>query len=366
MWRCTASWPPTSPPPTWRGVIPGATAEDWAAGLATLIFQVVGTMCLLACRGCGAKGVVVTGAIADTRALAGELCPLCRGVRARLLCARAQRLLDRDRNGPLCEVRQVNLTSPAEIKALLERHGFRFSKALGQNFLIEPSVPKRIAEASGADENTLALEVGPGVGCLTSELAQRAGKVVAIELDSALRGILSETLGGYDNIEIIWGDAARLDLAGIVRSRAAGLRPMVCANLPYSVTSPLLAAFIEARCFERITVMIQREVALRLAAAPGSGDYGAFTVFVNWHCEVKKLFDVPPRVLHAAAESDQQRRRAHAPRRAALCGQGRKAHVPLRAGGLLPAAQDALQRADKRSRRIYARTGLRGAGGGRG
>lgn len=188
----------------------------------------------------------------------------------------------------------MNLTSPAEIKALLERHGFRFSKALGQNFLIEPSVPRRIAEASGADENTLALEVGPGVGCLTSELAQRAGKVVAIELDSALRGILSETLGGYDNIEIIWGDAARLDLAGIVRSRAAGLRPMVCANLPYSVTSPLLAAFIEARCFERITVMIQREVALRLAAAPGSGDYGAFTVFVNWHCEVKKLFDVPP------------------------------------------------------------------------
>lgn len=188
----------------------------------------------------------------------------------------------------------MNLTSPAEIKALLERHGFRFSKALGQNFLIEPSVPRRIAEASGADENTLALEVGPGVGCLTSELAQRAGKVVAIELDSALRGILSETLGGYDNIEIIWGDAARLDLAGIVRSRAAGLRPVVCANLPYSVTSPLLAAFIEARCFERITVMIQREVALRLAAAPGSGDYGAFTVFVNWHCEVKKLFDVPP------------------------------------------------------------------------
>lgn len=134
----------------------------------------------------------------------------------------------------------MNLTSPAEIKALLERHGFRFSKALGQNFLIEPSVPRRIAEASGADENTLALEVGPGVGCLTSELAQRAGKVVAIELDSALRGILSETLGGYDNIEIIWGDAARLDLAGIVRSRAAGLRPMVCANLPYSVTSPCL------------------------------------------------------------------------------------------------------------------------------
>ena len=188
----------------------------------------------------------------------------------------------------------MRLTSPAELKALLERHGFRFSKALGQNFLIEPSVPRRIAEASGADESTLALEVGPGVGCLTSELAQRAKKVVAIELDSALRGVLAETLGGLENVEIVWGDAAKLDLAALVRERAGALRPVVCANLPYSVTTPLLAAFIEAGCFERMTVMIQREVAQRLAAAPGTKDYGAFTVFVNWHCEVKRLFDVPP------------------------------------------------------------------------
>ena len=188
----------------------------------------------------------------------------------------------------------MRLTSPAELKALLERHGFRFSKALGQNFLIEPSVPRRIAEASGADESTLALEVGPGVGCLTSELALRAKKVVAIELDNALRGVLAETLGGLENVEIVWGDAAKLDLAALVRERAGALRPVVCANLPYSVTTPLLAAFIEAGCFERMTVMIQREVAQRLAAAPGTKDYGAFTVFVNWHCEVKRLFDVPP------------------------------------------------------------------------
>ena len=188
----------------------------------------------------------------------------------------------------------MRLTSPAELKALLERHGFRFSKALGQNFLIEPSVPRRIAEASGADESTLALEVGPGVGCLTSELARRAKKVVAIELDNALRGVLAETLGGLENVEIVWGDAAKLDLAALVRERAGALRPVVCANLPYSVTTPLLAAFIEAGCFERMTVMIQREVAQRLAAAPGTKDYGAFTVFVNWHCEVKRLFDVPP------------------------------------------------------------------------
>ena len=189
---------------------------------------------------------------------------------------------------------EIRLTSPAEVKALLERHGFRFSKVLGQNFLIDPSVPRRIAEASGADENALALEVGPGVGCLTAELARRAGKVVAIELDNALRGVLDETLGGYENVEIVWGDAAKLDLAAVVRGRAGELRPIVCANLPYSVTTPLLAAFIEAGCFERMTVMIQREVAERLAASPGTKDYGAFTVFVGWHCEVKKLFDVPP------------------------------------------------------------------------
>lgn len=188
----------------------------------------------------------------------------------------------------------MNLTSPAEIKLLLERHGFRFSKALGQNFLIEPSVPRRIAGASGASQDTLTLEVGPGVGCLTSELAKLSGRVVAIELDNALRGVLAETLGDFENVEVVWGDAAKLDLAQIVRERAGNLHPIVCANLPYSVTTPLLAAFIEAGCFERITVMIQREVALRLAAAPGTKDYGAFTVFVNWHCEVKKLFDVPP------------------------------------------------------------------------
>ena len=191
----------------------------------------------------------------------------------------------------------MRLTSPSDIKELMDRHGVRFSRSLGQNFLIEPSVPRRIAEVGceGGDSAGLAvLEVGPGVGCLTGELAQRANRVVAIELDSALRGVLAETLGGYDNVEVVWGDAAKLDLAQIVRERAGLLRPIVCANLPYSVTTPLLSAFIDAGVFERITVMIQREVAQRLAAAPGTKDYGAFTVYVNWHCEVKKLFDVPP------------------------------------------------------------------------
>ena len=186
----------------------------------------------------------------------------------------------------------MNLTSPSEIKALLERHGFRFSKALGQNFLVEPSVPRRIAEASGADGNTLALEVGPGVGCLTGELAQRAGKVVAIELDNALRGVLAETLGGYDNVEIVWGDAAKLDLAEIVRERAGALRPVVCANLPYNITTPAITALLESRCFESITVLVQKEVAERLCAAPGTAAYGAFSVYMQYHTAPRLLFEV--------------------------------------------------------------------------
>ena len=143
---------------------------------------------------------------------------------------------------------EMRLTSPAEIKALLERHGFRFSKALGQNFLIDPSVPRRIAEASLADAGTLALEVGPGVGCLTAELARRAGEGRRHRAGRRAARRPRRDAGGFDNVEIIWGDAAKLDLAGIVRERAGALRPAVCANLPYSVTTPLLAAFIEAGC----------------------------------------------------------------------------------------------------------------------
>lgn len=190
----------------------------------------------------------------------------------------------------------MRLTSPNEIRELMERHGVRFSKGLGQNFLIEPSVPRRIAEAGceGGGEGLAVLEVGPGVGCLTAELAQRAERVEAVELDRLLLPVLAETLAEQPNAEVVPGDALKLDLAALMRERCPGLRYRVCANLPYNVTTPLLAKFIEAGIFERITVMIQREVALRLAAAPGTTDYGAFTVFLGWHCEVERLFDVPP------------------------------------------------------------------------
>ena len=188
----------------------------------------------------------------------------------------------------------MNLTNPSELKLLLGKHGFRFSKAMGQNFLIASWVPERIALEAGIDEGTGVLEVGPGVGCLTHELAQYAGRVLAVELDERLRPVLAETLADCENAEVIFGDVLKQDLPALVKEHFPGLRPVVCANLPYNVTSPLLTAFLEAGCFETVTVMIQREVARRLCAKPGTADYGAFTVFTQWHAEPEILFDVSP------------------------------------------------------------------------
>ena len=185
----------------------------------------------------------------------------------------------------------IDLTDYKQIRELLSRHGFRFSKSLGQNFLTAAWVPQRIAEEAGLDGQTGVVEIGPGVGCLTVELSKRAGRVVSIELDKALMPVLAETLTGCENVEVIFGDATKLDLKKIVDEDLGGLRPVVCANLPYNVTSPLLTALIEAGCFETITVMIQREVARRLCAGPGSADYGAFGLFVQWHCEAVAVRD---------------------------------------------------------------------------
>lgn len=188
----------------------------------------------------------------------------------------------------------MELTNIDQIKELLGRHGFRFSKSLGQNFLTAAWVPEDIAESAQLDENTGVLEVGPGVGCLTRELSRRAGKVVSVELDKALKPVLQETLAGCENVEILYGDVLKQDIAALAEEKFPGMKKAICANLPYNVTSPLLTAFIEAGCFETITVMIQREVARRICAAPGTGDYGAFGIFVQWHMEAELLFDVPP------------------------------------------------------------------------
>ena len=179
------------------------------------------------------------------------------------------------------------------MKPLLESHGFHFSKAKGQNFLIAPWVPQSIAEDSGVDETVGVLEIGPGIGPLTQQLCLNAAKVCAVELDTRLEPILNATVGEFDNLEIIWNDVLKLDVPALVAEKFPGLRPMACANLPYYITSPILTALLEAECFDSVTVMVQKEVAQRIAAAPGSPDYSAFTVFCQYYAQPELLFDVP-------------------------------------------------------------------------
>ena len=180
------------------------------------------------------------------------------------------------------------------MKPLLEQHGFRFSKAKGQNFLVASWVPRSIAEEALVDESAGVLEIGPGIGSLTQQLCLRAGKVCAVELDRRLEPILEKTLGEFTNLELVWGDAMKLDLAALVRERFPGLRPMACANLPYYITTPVLTVLLEAKCFDRVTVMVQKEVAQRIAAAPGTADYGAFSIFCQYYAVPQLLFEVGP------------------------------------------------------------------------
>ncbi len=180
------------------------------------------------------------------------------------------------------------------MKPLLAEHGFHFSKAKGQNFLIAPWVPQRIAEDSGVDETAGVLEIGPGIGPLTQQLCLRAKKVCAVEVDTRLEPLLQKTVGEFSNLEILWSDILKQDVKALVAEKFEGLRPMACANLPYYITTPILSALLEAECFQRVTVMVQKEVAQRIAAKPGTADYGAFTVFCQFYAQPELLFDVPP------------------------------------------------------------------------
>ena len=187
----------------------------------------------------------------------------------------------------------MNLCDLGTIQNLLGRHGFHFSKSMGQNFLIDPQIPANIAASSEADRSCGVLEIGPGIGPLTAELAQIAGKVVSIELDKSLLPVLAETMAPYENVEIVPGDAMKLDLQAIVEEKFGGLTPIVCANLPYNITTPVLTKLIETPCFESITVLIQKEVAQRLAAPQGSSDGGSFSLFLQYYMEPEYLFEVP-------------------------------------------------------------------------
>ena len=188
----------------------------------------------------------------------------------------------------------INVCDIQVMKPLLAAHGFHFSKAKGQNFLVAPWVPASIAEESGVDETAGVLEIGPGIGPLTQQLCLRAGKVCAVEVDTRLEPILKETVGEFKNLEILWGDVLKQDIPALVKERFGDLRPMACANLPYYITTPILSALLEADCFASVTVMVQKEVAQRIAAQPGGADYGAFSVFCQYYTEPQYLFDVPP------------------------------------------------------------------------
>jgi len=187
----------------------------------------------------------------------------------------------------------MNLCDLGTIQALLGRHGFHFSKSMGQNFLIDPQIPADIAASSQADKTCGVLEIGPGIGPLTAELAQIAGKVVSVELDKSLLPVLAETMAPYENVEIVPGDAMKLDLQALVEEKFGSLTPIVCANLPYNITTPVLTKLIETPCFETITVLIQKEVAQRLSVPQGSADGGAFTLFLQYYMEAEYLFEVP-------------------------------------------------------------------------
>lgn len=188
----------------------------------------------------------------------------------------------------------MELTNIGTIKELFARHGFAFTKSLGQNFLINPSVCPKIAEMGGCKKGTAAIEIGTGVGVLTTELAKRCDKVVAIEIDKGLKPILEETLAEFDNVEVIFEDVLKADLKAIIAEKLAGYDEIyVCANLPYYITSPVIMKLLEERLpISALTVMVQKEAADRLCAKVGERDCGAVTVAVNYYSTPKLLFKV--------------------------------------------------------------------------
>ncbi len=185
------------------------------------------------------------------------------------------------------------LSDIGTIKEILGRHGFTFSKSLGQNFLINPSVCPRMAELSGAAQGVGVIEIGPGIGVLTNELCALADKVVAVELDRRLLPVLEETLAEYDNIKVINADVLELDLQKLIEEEFAGMEVVVCANLPYYITSPVIMKLLEDKLpISAVTVMVQKEAARRICAPVGSRESGAVTVSVNYYAKPELLFDV--------------------------------------------------------------------------
>lgn len=198
-----------------------------------------------------------------------------------------------------------NLSNLSVIKQVLSRHGFSFSKGLGQNFLINPSVCPKMAELGNAQPGWGMIEVGAGIGVLTAELARRADKVVCIEIDSRLLPVLDETLEEFDNIKIVNQDVLKVDLHSLIQEEFGQMPVAVCANLPYYITSPIIMSILEARLpVESLTVMVQKEAARRICAAPGSREVGAVSIAVRYYAEPKVLFQVSRGSFLPAPEVD--------------------------------------------------------------
>ena len=188
-----------------------------------------------------------------------------------------------------------NLTDISTIRDLCARHDFALSKGFGQNFIVNPGICPKIVEAAGIDETYGVIEIGPGIGVLTKELALRAKKVVAIEVDQRLPALLAETLAEFDNVEIVLQDVLKVDLQGLIQEKFAGLKVAVCANLPYYITSPILMRLLEEKLpIEHITVMVQKEAADRITATPGTRQAGAISYAVDYYAQPKLLFSVQP------------------------------------------------------------------------
>ena len=188
----------------------------------------------------------------------------------------------------------MDLCNPSVIKSLLGDEGTHLRKEYGQNFLIRREIPARIAEECTENEESMILEIGPGIGCLTKELAERYAKVVSVEIDSHLLPILAKTLAEYDNVTVINQDVMKVDLSALVSEQAEGREVSVCANLPYYITTPILMALLESGVpFRSITVMVQAEVAQRLSAKAGEDTYGAITAVLGYYGETRRLFTVP-------------------------------------------------------------------------
>ncbi len=187
----------------------------------------------------------------------------------------------------------MNLCDIRTVREILAAFSTTTKKSFGQNFLINKNVPEEIADNCCDDENSVIIEIGPGIGCLTAELAKRYKKVIAFEIDETLIPVLKYTLGEFRNVEVINQDIMEVDLTAVIAEKAAGEKVSVCANLPYYITTPILMRLLESRiAFDSITVMVQAEVASRLAAAPGTADYGAITASLNYYGTPKKLFTV--------------------------------------------------------------------------